>query len=175
MSVLDIIFAIPILWLAYRGFSKGLIVEISTLAALVLGVYAGLHFSYVTADFLRNNFDMTGKYLNISSFIVTFVLVVIIVNLIGRLVSKFMDMIALSFVNRVLGGVLGILKAAVFISFVLFFIQKFDTKETLLTADTKQSSMLYPFINPIAPQLVDWFSDIDFDTFTKSNEQLVSL
>lgn len=164
MNVLDIILAIPILWLAYRGFTKGLIIEISTLAALVLGIYASLHFSYITADFLRSNLDVTGQYLNISSFVVTFILVVIIVNLIGRLVSKFVEMIALSFVNRVMGGVLGILKAVVFLSFVLFFVEKFDSKAHLLTPETKQNSMLYPFVSPIAPQLVAWFSNIDFNT-----------
>ncbi len=61
MNVLDIILAIPILWLAYKGFTKGLIIEISTLAALVLGIYASLHFSYITADFLRNNLDVTDS------------------------------------------------------------------------------------------------------------------
>ncbi len=164
MNVLDIILAIPILWLAYKGFTKGLIIEISTLAALVLGIYASLHFSYITADFLRNNLDVTGKYLNISSFVITFILVVLAVNLIGHLVSKFVSMIALSFVNRVMGGILGILKAAVFLSFILFFVEKFDNKAHLLTPETKQSSMLYPFVSPIAPQLVAWFSDIDFNT-----------
>ena len=42
MGVLDIIFIIPIVWLAYKGFSKGLIIELATLAALVLGIYASL-------------------------------------------------------------------------------------------------------------------------------------
>lgn len=163
MNILDIILALPILWLAYKGFSKGLIIEISTLAALILGIYASLHFSYVAADFLRSNFNMTDKYLNIVSFVITFLLVVIAVNLVGRLVSKFLGLIALSFVNRSLGGVFGILKAAVFLSFVLFFVQKFDSSGNLLSAETKQQSMLYPYVEPIAPQLIDWFSDIDFD------------
>ena len=100
MGILDIIFIVPIVWLAYRGFSKGLIIELSTLAALVLGIYVSLHFSYITADFLRDNFDMNQKYLGIISFILTFILVVISLNLLGKLLEKIIDLVALSFLNK---------------------------------------------------------------------------
>jgi membrane protein required for colicin V production len=42
MGILDIVFIIPIVWLAYIGFKKGLIVELSTLVALILGVFCQL-------------------------------------------------------------------------------------------------------------------------------------
>lgn len=164
MNVLDIIFIIPILWLAYKGFTKGLVVEISTLVALILGVYAALHFSDLTADLLRENLHLRGEYLNITSFVVTFLLVVIVVNLIGRLVTKLMEMVALSFLNRSLGGLLGIAKAVVFLSFALFFVHQFDKNNVLVSQNLKDNSMLYPYVQPVAPQLIDWFSDIDFDS-----------
>ena len=42
MNILDIIFAIPLLWALYRGFRKGLIYMIASLTALLLGVLGGM-------------------------------------------------------------------------------------------------------------------------------------
>ena len=67
MGVLDIIFIIPIIWLTYKGFSKGLIIELTTLAALFLGIYVSLHFSTYTANFLTEHFEMSQKYLHLSN------------------------------------------------------------------------------------------------------------
>jgi membrane protein required for colicin V production len=167
MSFLDIIFIIPIVWLAYVGFKKGLIIELSTLLALVLGVFVSLYFSDVTAEFLKDSFDLKTKYLKLISFIITFLLVVIAVNLIGKLIEKFVDMVALSFLNKSAGGVFGVLKAVVILSLLLFFIEKVDKKKFLLSEELTQNSLFYPYIQPIAPTLIDAFSDIDFDIDTE--------
>jgi membrane protein required for colicin V production len=44
LNLLDIIILIPLLLFAYNGYKKGLIIEIATLIALVLGIYASIHF-----------------------------------------------------------------------------------------------------------------------------------
>lgn len=163
MSILDIIFIIPIVWLAYVGFKKGLIIELSTLLALVLGVFVSLYFSDITAEFLKNSFDMHTKYLKLISFIITFLLVVIAVNLIGKMIEKLVDMVALSFLNKSAGGVFGVLKAVVIISLLLFFIESIDKKKVLLSEELTEKSIFYPYIQPIAPALIDTFSNIDFD------------
>lgn len=163
MSFLDIIFIIPAVWLAYTGFKKGLIVELSTLLALVLGVFVSLYFSDVTAEFLKEAFDLKTKYLKLISFIITFLMVVIAVNLIGKLVEKFVDMVALSFLNKSAGGVFGVLKAVVIMSLLIFFIEKIDKKKVLLSEELTENSIFYPYIQPLAPTLINTFSDIDFD------------
>lgn len=163
MSILDIIFIIPIVWLAYAGFKKGLIIELSTLLALILGVFVSLHFSDVTAELLKETFDLKTSYLKIISFIITFLLVVIAVNLIGKLIEKFVDMVALGFLNKSAGGIFGVLKAVVILSLLIFFIEMIDKKKVILSEEITGKSMFYPYIQPIAPTLIDTFSDIDFD------------
>jgi len=163
MSVLDIIFIIPIIWLAFVGFRNGLIIEITTFLALILGIYASLYFSDITAEFLRESFSLTTKYLGLISFIVTFILVVVAVNLIGKLISKLIDMAALGFINKSAGGLFGVLKAILFMSFIIFFIQKFDKKKVILSEEITKASLFYPYIQPFAPKLIDIYGDIDFD------------
>ena len=163
MSALDIVFIIPVVWMAYVGFKKGLIIELSSLVALLLGVFVSLYFSDITAEFLKETFDLKTKYLSLISFIVTFVLVVVAVNLIGKLVEKLVDIVALGFLNKSAGGMFGVLKAVVLLSFVLFFIEKADKKKVIISEDLTENSLFYPYIQPIADTLINIYGDLEFD------------
>ncbi len=162
MSVLDIIFVIPIVWLAYMGFKNGLIIEVTTFVALLLGIYVSLYFSDITAEFLKEALELKTKYLSLISFVLTFILAVIAVNLLGKMISKLVDMAALGFINRSAGGLFGVLKAAIFLSFILFLIAKFDSKEVVLSQELRQESLFYRYIQPIAPEIIDIYGELDF-------------
>lgn len=163
MSALDIVFIIPVVWMAYVGFKKGLVVELSSLVALLLGVFVSLYFSDITAEFLKETFDLKTKYLNLISLIITFILVVVAVNLIGKLVEKLVDIVALGFLNKSAGGLFGVLKAAVLLSFVLFFIEKADKNDFIISEELKEDSLFYPYVQPIADHLINIYGDIEFD------------
>ena len=162
MNVLDIIFIIPVVWLAYNGFKKGLIIELSTLFALIIGIYLSLYFSDITAEFLKNSLNVKTKYLNIISFVSTFVLVIIAINLLGKLISKLVDMVALGFINKSAGGLFGVIKAVIFLSFIVFIIERVDKKRVVLSKDITESSLFYPYIKPFAPELIDMYGEMDF-------------
>jgi membrane protein required for colicin V production len=161
MGILDIIFIIPIVWLAYKGFSKGLIIELTTLAALVIGIYVSLHFSYLTADFLKEHFEMNQKYLGILSFIITFILVVIGLNLVGKMLEKIIDLVALSFLNKSFGGFFGVLKAVIFLSFIIYFINKFDKSRYIFSESLTSESILYTYVEDVAPAIIKFYNGID--------------
>ena len=57
MNWLDIVLAIPLLWFMYKGFRNGLIIELASLAALILGIYVALHFSFYVKDYLVDSFE----------------------------------------------------------------------------------------------------------------------
>ena len=56
MNILDIILLIPIAWFAYRGFTRGFIIELVSLIALVAGIFLAIHFSWFAAEFLADHF-----------------------------------------------------------------------------------------------------------------------
>lgn len=161
MGILDIIFIIPIIWLAYKGFSKGLIIELATLAALVLGIYVSLHFSFITADFLKEHFDMNPKYLTLFSFIITFIIVVIAINLLGKLLEKIIDLVSLSFIDKGFGAFFGVLKAVIFLSFIIYFINKFDKNNYVFSKSLTSESLFYPYIKDVAPAIIKFYNGID--------------
>lgn len=165
MNILDIILIIPILWLAYRGFRKGLIIELFTLAALILGVYVSIHFSDVVGRFLVEKLNLQSNHMSIIAFIVTFIGVVILVNILGRILEKFIDMIALGFINKMLGGIFGIAKAVIFLSVIIFVINMFDKKEKIFTEERREGSFLYKPVALVVPSILPFLNLEDLNKY----------
>ena len=143
MNYFDIIFAAILLYAAYKGFSKGIVIQAASLIALILGIYGAIKFSDVTATFLIEKFDLQTEYLSLISFAITFVGIVILVHLIARIIDKFIKAIALGFVNRAFGGIFAIIKTAFIISIVLVIINNANKKFDFLPEDTREVTRIH--------------------------------
>lgn len=143
MKYIDIILALPLLWGIFIGFKKGLILELATLVALILGVFGAIKFSDVTAEYLVQHVDIPQNYLGLSSFLVTFLLIVIVVFIIGKVLDKLIKVVALGIVNRALGALFGLCKYALIISYLLYFVENLNAKFHFYQEDIKSESLLY--------------------------------
>ncbi len=133
---------------AYRGFSRGLIVEVATLAGLVLGVYMAVRYSSYTENFLRDFLNFSSRYISYVALAVTFILVVILVYIVGKLLTKLVDIISLGLVNKLLGTALGVAKYFLIVCVLLLVTDALNEKFQFISEETRQKSLLfYPFLN----------------------------
>lgn len=147
MNYIDIIFLLPLLYGAYKGFSKGLIIEVATLAGLLLGVYIAVRYSGYTEAFLHDFFNITSKYLSYIALGITFLLVMIVVTLLGKMLTKLIDMVSLGLVNKLLGTVLGAAKYFIILCIALLITDTLDDKFHFISKEAKEGSLLYePFL-----------------------------
>lgn len=168
MNYIDIVLGILLVLSAIGGFRKGLVVELASLAALILGIWGAVEFSYITSEFLIKNFDWKWDHLNIVSFIITFVVIVILVHIVGSTVNKLVETVMLGFINRLAGLVFGILKAALILSIILVVFDKINEDMEILSSETKSQSRMYEPIRNLAPTI---FPFIDFwDEESKSDD-----
>lgn len=110
MNYIDIVILLFLLYGAFRGFSKGLIIEVATLAGLILGVFIAIRYSPFTEGILKDFLNITSRYLSYIALAVTFLLVVIVVYLLGKMLTRLVNIISLGLVNKLLGTLLGIAK-----------------------------------------------------------------
>jgi membrane protein required for colicin V production len=174
MNYIDIVLGLLLLFSAISGFRKGLIVELASLAALILGIWGAIEFSYITSDFLVENFNFQTKHLNIISFIITFVVIVILVHIVGSVVNKLVETVMLGFINKLAGLAFGILRAALILSIILVIFDKIDDDVQILSRDAKEESRLYEPIRNFAPSIFP-FIDIwaDKNNSDEDNEPIV--
>lgn len=173
MNIIDILLAIPLLWAIYKGFTKGLIIEVATLVALILGIYGALHFSDFTASFIRDRLDYDSRYMGYISFVVTFLVIVIGVNIIGRLLDKVVEVVALGFVNRILGVVFSLAKAVLILCIVVNLVDRLDQRFNFISKEKKEKSLLYEPLNDVAGFVYGIF-DFDFGTMLPKTKNINS-
>ncbi len=173
VNLLDIILIIPLLFFGYNGFRKGLIIEVTSLAAFILGLFFAFYFSNFTAGILKQYFTIEEKYMAAISFVVTFIAVLFIVLAIGKILEKFIDILLLGFVNKLAGAVFGILKGALFLSIIIFVINYFDADHSIIKQKAKNNSVLYQPIESIAPALYSWLHMKNFNFHIPSEQDVV--
>lgn len=152
MNVLDLLLSIFLLLGLVRGLFKGFFAELAGLLSLIGGIYAAIHFSGATYAFLDSLIDWDDKYLAILSFAVTFFIVALLISLAGSFLTKMVHMVALGFINRLFGGIFGVLKMAFLASIIMMFFTNFDVFDT--EESTKEGSVLYEPIRVLAPAIL---------------------
>jgi len=160
MNILDIIIGIPLLWAIYRGFTKGFIIEISTLIALILGIWGTVHFSDFTANIIREELNFNSDYLKHISFVLTFLIIVVTINLIARTIEKLIEAVSLGIINRLLGAGFCLIKTGLIVSVLVYFISFIDTNNSMVDKQTKEDSILYVATHKVADEL---FTFLDFE------------
>ncbi len=161
MSVLDIILVVAFIIGAVSGYKKGFLVSLFSLAGIFLGILLGFKLMGVAMLKLASAYNIDEKILPYAAFGLVFVIVIIVVNLIGKLVKSSIDKTILGNADRWAGGVLGLLKAAFMIS-VLFWI--LDALAFELPENWVAESRLYTLTASVAPTVTEWVGDI-FPTF----------
>lgn len=143
MAFLDVILGLLLLWGFFRGLKNGLLVELASIVALIAGLYGAFHFSYVAADFLYKHWDWDEQYMNLTAFLITFILIVIVVNLIGKLLTGLADVVMLGLLNKIAGAIFGTLKVAVILGAFLVFFDRVNTVFDFPGEDSRRKSVLY--------------------------------
>jgi membrane protein required for colicin V production len=153
MSIIDIVLGALLLFGLIRGAMKGLFVEIASLVALVVGVYGAIHFSGFAAGFLESKVDWNEKTINIVAFAITFVIIVLAISLAGKALTKLADFAALGIINKLAGGVFGVLKIGLILSVLLIVFNKLNNTLPFMEQEDLEESILYKPVKSLAPMI----------------------
>lgn len=153
MALIDIILGALLLFGLIRGFMKGLFVEVASLVALIAGVYGAIHFSNFAAEFLDSSLDWDEKYINIVAFAITFVIIVLVISLAGKALTKLANFAALGILNKLLGGVFGLLKIGLILSILLIVFGNLNNTIPFVDDKDLEGSVLYEPVKGLAPMI----------------------
>ncbi|WP_420552224.1 CvpA family protein [Tenacibaculum aiptasiae] len=153
MNTFDIIITALLLFGFVRGLMKGLFVEVASLVALVAGVYGAIHFSYFIGDWLKNSVTWDEKYISLAAFAGTFVVIIIVIALLGKALTKIADFASLGILNKILGGAFGALKIGLILSVIFIFFGKMNDTIPFVSEENLNESILYKPVKKIAPTI----------------------
>jgi membrane protein required for colicin V production len=152
----DLVIAIILAVGAFLGYKRGFLMELFFLVALVAGVLLGFKLMGWGVEVLAREFNADTKVLPYLSFLIIFVLVLLLVLFIGNRIKNSLDKTFLGKVDAVAGAVLGVVKYAFSISIILWIFESFklDWLDSLA-----KDSVLYPWVDGVAPGIASFFGD----------------
>jgi membrane protein required for colicin V production len=170
MNWLDIVILLILAGGLASGFKNGFVGELASLAGLVLGIWGAVKFSWWTADMLEG-FGLTFSLMPVISFIVTFLIITIVMQIIGGIISSFLKAISLNWINRIAGIVAGVFKAAIFVSVILLVIDAMSQRHPLISKATRSNSKLYEPVSEIVPTLLPFLKLEELAKGAKTQEK----
>ena len=152
MTWLDILILLPLLIGLIRGLMKGLIVEISSIVAILLGFFGAKYWSATFASWLMQQFEWSETACIVVAYALLFAGITLALNIIARLLSKLFQKIQLGWLNRLLGGIFGTAKWGIVIVALVLCVHNLDKQLQFLRPELKEKSVVYTTLTPYAEQ-----------------------
>jgi len=152
MSKADITLAIIILAGAYQGVKDGFILELISIASILIGLVAGFKLmGWVMMD-LEEKFHIDAKVLPYIAFATVFFIIVFSVNLMTKLISPKVNHEYLGKVDSAAGAVLGFFRSAFMLSIFLWI---FHSMKLYLPDSWTEDSWILPMVAELAPDITN--------------------
>ena len=145
MTSLDIVLLVPLLWGMIRGFMRGFILQLATIAAYLLGIMGAAHFSAFTADYLNQHWHWNPSHSGIIVFALLFIGIVVAVFFLGRVMSKAVKAGGLGIVDKLVGMLLGGMKFFLITGSILFLLSEASHTFQVIPKQYIESSVLAPY------------------------------
>ena len=155
METIDIVLLILLGVGTYRGFQTGLLLQLLGIIAFFLAIIGGFHFMYWGAEWLEQYLEGYEALLPIISFIAVFIIILVVINLIGKGLKSILDMTLLGSFDSITGAIAGLLKWTLVLSLLIWFVSNYLYYPL---DDIGEDAIVYPLVASLAPLLFDALS-----------------
>jgi len=155
MSYVDLFFGLVLAWGAYSGFSKGLIKELASILGVIIGVFlAKNYYTYLDIK-LKPIFESEAGFISILSVILIFLLTIMVFKIIAKFLTKFLKIIALGLLNRIIGSVFGVFKTVLLLCILVFIFSNINNVTGIIKAEKLSQSFFYSKIEKINSFMIE--------------------
>lgn len=162
MATLDIIILICFIPAIIRGLQKGFIEQAIALVSLILGAWLAFHFSTSISAWLQPYLDVSETVLNIVSFVLIVLVVVILLFLLGKFLTGIVKLVMLGWLDRILGLVFALLKAALIVGIAIVLFDTLNLKFEFVKDEVLDASVLYNPIKDLAYTIFPYLKELLF-------------
>ena len=160
MSTPDIIILICFLPAIISGITKGFIEQVIALVSLILGAWLAFKFSTVVSDWLKPYFEVSETVLNVISFAVIMVAVVLVLFVLSKILTGVTKLVMLGWLDRLLGLVFALLKAGLIIGILIILFDTLNVKFEFVEEKVLDESVLYAPIRDIAYMIFPYLKEL---------------
>lgn len=158
MNWIDLTAGVFLLIALFNGYRKGLVMQIVGLTTVILAAIFGGRLAELILPELNRLIDISPNVAHVLSYIFAFVAIAIVIFLIGKMIHKFINAVQLTFINRLLGGIVAMGTTMLFLSILLNLVLMLDPEERLIKKETKETSFFFERIESVVPAMVPYLN-----------------
>lgn len=143
MNTLDIIILVCFIPAFILGLSKGLVKQLVSLAALVIGAVLAGKYAPVLGGWLTDYILLNESLMNVICFTVIAILAIVLLNLLGGIITKVIKIATLGWLDKLLGILFALLKAVIIIGLLITVFDGLNGSFGFVSQEKLDSSVMY--------------------------------
>ncbi len=147
VNLLDIILAVPLIAMAIKGLKNGFVHEVFSLLGQIIAIFLAFTYMDVVGNIIIGFLGISNAWIPLLGFVALYLVIIILVNLLIKVLNAMIKFVYLSNLNMIAGAIFSTFKAVLVISVIFLLFRAFD----LPNDQTRESSLLYRYIAPVAP------------------------
>ena len=148
MHTLDLIILVVLAGGVVLGLRSGLIKQVASLVGLVLAFVLAMQYMYAVGDVAVQSLGVSESLSPLLGFVLVFLAVHVAIIAAVKIIEGLIGALRLSTVNRVLGGAMGGVKAALLLSVAFLVLSGIEIPD----ARARGASTFYDPVSSVAPQ-----------------------
>jgi membrane protein required for colicin V production len=145
MNLVDFILFLPLAYFIFKGFKKGIVVELLSFVALIIAIIGSMKMT--TAIISASGIGTNSPYAVYVAYFLVFLAIFVLIILFSKLLDKLIKSAQLGFFNKLAGGIFGALKVIFVFSLLIWLSVQVD----VLPDDIEQKSMSVRLFKNFAP------------------------
>lgn len=143
MNILDIIILLCFIPALIQGIRQGFISQATSIVAIIAGVWMSFKFANTVSDWISGWFDGSEQYAKIIAFAVILIVVIIGLNLLGKMLEQIVKVILLGWLDKLLGVIFAFAKCWLIIGVIILLFSSLNDIFSLVPEEKLAESMLY--------------------------------
>ena len=161
MGTIDIVILACFLPAVIIGLKNGFIKQLVALCVVVGGIWLAVHFSDRVGAFLSQWITLEPFWIKVISFAAIFIVVALVLNLVGKLLEKVLNIAMLGWLNRLLGLVVALATSALVIGTLVYLVNSANSLINFIPEEKIAESRFYKplleFVQTVFPYLKSLF------------------
>lgn len=161
MNYIDIISSLILFYGLFKGFTRGLIIEAASLLSIIIGILGALTFTPIMENLLSYFFSDEKLPSSIILFTASLILIVLGINFFAKNLTKFIKLVSLGGINKVLGGIFGVSKYVLLISILFVFVDQFSFMFEFFESNFLEESVMFESLKNVGYYIIQLLESND--------------
>jgi len=148
LTFIDYVILALLLWGFISGFRKGLVMQLTLIAGIILGLWLGANCIEFVEKWLVQQDVSAGIWLKPLAFLLIFISVYGIAYISGKAMSTLINLVMLGIFNKIAGGIFGMLKMILLSSIFIVLINAVGFAN--MSKEQENKSAMYGSVSAVA-------------------------